>query len=80
MTDNPAASSANEPSDIDIAAERQAFIEYVARVSKEEGIIRYDPVVGALLDAVKRLYFLLDHETRRIDNELTQTVTDRDGP
>ena len=80
MTDTPATSNDNEPSDTDIAAERQRFHGRLALARESEGIYRLDPVVGVLVEAVDRLYELLEHETRRIDNELTKTVTDRGTP
>ena len=79
MTDNPATSSGSEPADIDIAAELELFEERISLAVREQHLIGMDPVQAALVNAVKRLFEILEHETRRIDNELTQAVTDRDS-
>ena len=74
MTDNPGTSS-DEPSDIDIGAELEAFEESINQAVRDEHIHRLDSVHLALINAVRRLFQLLERETRRIDNELTQAIT-----
>ena len=77
MTDNPATSS-DEPSDIDIGAARAAFIERITSYKQTGHAGQVSAVDQMLINAVAELYSLLDSETRRIDNELTRAVTDRD--
>ena len=77
MTDNPSTSS-GEPSDIDIEAARAAFIERITSYKKAGRAGEVSAVDQMLINAVAELYSLLESETRRIDNELTQAVTDRD--
>ena len=80
MADNPGTSS-DEPGDIDIGAAREAFMKRIAGL-RESGYAGEfnNKVVRVLVQEVQRLYEILESETRRIDNELTQAVTDRDGP
>ena len=75
MADNPSTSSGDEPSDIDIGAARQAFVDHISLLRDDPTIRIVDAVDVALINAVAQLYALLEHETRRIDNELTQAVT-----
>ena len=74
MTDTPGTSS-GEPSDTDIGAARKEFVERIIS-HKEAGyageISRVDQL---LINAVIELYDLLESETRRLDNELTEAVT-----
>ena len=78
MADTPSTSSGDEPSDIDIGAAREAFIERITNYKKAGYAGEVSTVDQMLINAVAELYNLLEHETRRIDNELTQAVTDRD--
>ena len=71
MTDTPATSS--EP--IDIAEELEAFTERIARIRKEGRWGHVTEVDEVLIGAVTKLFSLVDHETRRIDNEVTEAVT-----
>lgn len=77
MTDDPGISG-DEPSDIDIGAARQAFTERIERIKEQGRWGNVTEVDQVLIRAVTELYDLLESETRRIDNELTQAVTDRD--
>lgn len=80
MTDNPNISSASESSDIDIGAARAAFTERIERIKTGGRWGNVTEVDQVLIRAVTELYGLLEHETRRIDNELTQEVKGRGDP
>ena len=77
MADNPGTSS-GEPDDIDIGAAREAFIERITNYKQAGYAGEVSRIDQMLINAVAELYSLLEHETRRIDNELTQAVTDRE--
>ena len=70
---NPGTSS-SEP--IDIGAAREAFTQRIDRISKEGRWGHVTEVDEVLIGAVTKLFDLLEHETRRIDNEVTEAVTD----
>ena len=73
MTDNPSTSSDDEL--IDIAAELEAFTERIGRIKSGGRWGHVTEVDEVLIGAVTKLFGLLDHEIRRIDNEVTQEVT-----
>lgn len=75
MTDTHATSSDDEPTDINIAAELEAFTERIDRIKSGGRWGHVTEVDEVLIGAVTKLFGLLDHEIRRIDNEVTQEVT-----
>ena len=74
MADTPGTSS-GEPDDIDIGAAREAFIERITSYKQAGHAGEVSRIDQMLINAVAELYSLLEHETRRIDIEVTQAVT-----
>ena len=74
MDDTPA----GHPEPFDMAAERKIVKGNIDRAFSAYAVGGVPPEMMEIANGLIRLWYVVEHEIRRLDNELTESVTKRD--